>query len=279
MIHRYLGGCFPDDAVDLPTPLLLDFYNYAHRWRKAIENYELSVACDIVWEYVRRANRLIEERAPWKLAKDSAKKDELTGVLYDLASVISGVAVLLFPYMPESARKIWKAFGNDGDVSEPLFGSPDGTDITLLAARGVTIEKIDALFPRIEEKKPVTEEQKETPSPSEETDQKPVIEFDDFMKLDLRVGTVLSAEKVEGSKKLLRLKIDDGMGGRQILAGLAEFIEPETVIGKQVVFVANLKPRKMMGELSQGMVLAAESGAGFSVLSPVGTVLPGAKVS
>lgn len=283
MIQRYLDGVFPEGTELAGGALANEYGDFTARWIEAITSYNLSGACDITWEYVRRANRLIEERAPWNLAKDPGKKDELTGVLYDLASVISGVAVLLYPYMPESATIIWNVFGNDGDVSEYSLNGGAVSGNVIRSATGVEINKIEALFPRIEEKKTVTEEKKaaakqESP-PEAESDVKPVIEYDDFAKLDLRVGQVEQAEKLEGSKKLLRLKIDDGMGGRQILAGLAEFIDPATLVGKRVVFVANLKPRKMMGELSEGMVLAAEDGEGFSVLSPVKDVKPGARIS
>jgi len=123
------------------------------------------------------------------------------------------------------------------------------------------------------------EKEKEKKDAVEESGGKETASFEDFLKLDLRVGTIERAEKVEGSKKLLRLRIDDGMGGRQVLAGLAEFIDPESLVGKQVVFVANLKPRKMMGEYSQGMVLAAEDGDGYRLVVPDGKVVPGARVS
>jgi len=278
MIHRYLGGTFPEGATPGAEGLSNGFPDYARRWREAIERYDLSGACDVAWEYIRRANRTIEERAPWRLAKDPQKRDELVSVLHDMASVLSGVAVLLYPYMPESCEKIWSAFGNGGKLGDFRFDPGHGADITIHAPGKVEVKRIDALFPRIEEKRGVTVEHQENES-VEESGGKETISFEDFQKLDIRVGTIERAEKVEGSKKLLRLKIDDGMGGRQVLAGLAEFIDPETLVGKQVVFVANLKPRKMMGEYSQGMVLAAESGDGYRLVIPDGEVVPGARVS
>jgi len=278
MIHRYLGGTFPEGATPGAEGLSNGFPDYARRWREAIERYDLSGACDVAWEYIRRANRTIEERAPWRLAKDPQKRDELVSVLHDMASVLSGVAVLLYPYMPESCEKIWSAFGNGGKLGDFRFDPGHGADITIHAPGKVEVKRIDALFPRIEEKRGVTVEKQENES-VEESGGKETISFEDFQKLDIRVGTIERAEKVEGSKKLLRLKIDDGMGGRQVLAGLAEFIDPETLVGKQVVFVANLKPRKMMGEYSQGMVLAAESGDGYRLVIPDGEVVPGARVS
>ena len=279
MIHRYLGGVFPDSAEAAEDSLCLDFNKYKARWREAVERYNLSGACEIAWEYVRRANRLIEEKAPWKLAKDPAKRDELVAVLYDLASVISGIAVLLYPYMPATSEKIWEMFGNNDTLNNFVFAWETEKGAAILAAKNTAIEKTDALFPRIEEEKPVTEERKETPPAPEVSEGKDIIEFDDFMKLDIRIGTITKAEKVENSKKLLRFAIDDGMGGRQILAGLALDMIPEDVIGKHVAFIANLKPRKMMGEYSQGMVLAVDADDGFCLLVPDKGVTPGAKVS
>jgi len=286
MIHRYLGGTFPADAAsDYVFPD--DFSDYKRRWEEAIERYELSGACDVAWEYIRRANRAIEERAPWVLAKDPGRKKDLEDVLCDVVEFLCGVAVLLYPYMPETCERIWKAFGNEGKLKDfkfdryfDYYDASKKRDSTIRKVRIVQVEKLDALFPRIEEKKGVTvEKEKEKKDAVEESGGKETASFEDFLKLDLRVGTIERAEKVEGSKKLLRLRIDDGMGGRQVLAGLAEFIDPESLVGKQVVFVANLKPRKMMGEYSQGMVLAAEDGDGYRLVVPDGKVVPGARVS
>jgi len=284
MISRYLGGAIPAGTTLCGDGISYDFHVYASRWKDALERYELSVACDAAWEYVRAANRRIEETAPWKLARDPAKRGELESVLYDLASAISGIAVLLYPYMPSSCEKIWKAFGNDGALDEFTFDPGHGKDVMILAETSVRVletKAIDALFPRIEqkEKKKKVDDEKKAVDPPEKEGQKETITFEDFVKLDIRIGTVGKAEKKEGSDKLLRLSIDDGMGGRTILAGLAEFIDPAELEGRQVAFVANLKPRKMMGEYSEGMVLAAELGDGFTVLTPQKPVDPGAKVS
>ncbi len=287
MINKYLDGALPEGATPGENSLSSTFGSYEARWKDAMEALNLSSAAEIAWEYVRMANRLIEDKAPWKLAKDPEKKDELVSVLADLASAMSGIAILLYPFIPSSAEKIWEAFKNDGDLMDFRFDPEAETKVSVFAPTGRKFEKINALFPRIEEKKM---DEKEAPksgedktaeaAPPEKEEKEDYIEFDDFMKLDIRVGTVTSAEKVEKSKKLIRVKIDDGMGGRQVLAGLAEYIDPETLVGKQVTFIANLKPRKMMGEFSEGMILAAHGGeAGLNVLHPSGEVLPGAKVS
>ncbi len=296
MIDRYLGGRLPVGAIAGKGGISFDFNNYIYRWTQAIENLELSKACDIVFEYIRSANRVIEEKAPWNLAKDDAKRDELTAVLCDLANAIVGIAKLIAPYMPVTAEEIWRRFHCDGSVRD----RPIELETILRAPCGVTFEKGAPLFPRIEqvsgeitpngelstdvikreekmeEQKPVEPAQEKTAAPTV----KDTIEFDDFLKLDFRIGTVLTAERVDGSNKLLRLRVDDGLGGRTILAGLAKDIAPEDIAGRQVVFVANLKPRKMMGELSEGMVLAAADADGrFTVLGPARPAPPGSAVS
>lgn len=125
----------------------------------------------------------------------------------------------------------------------------------------------------------MSEEKKEIPAPAASETGEGIITIEDLMKVDIRIGTVRSAEAVRGSTKLLRLGIDDGEGERTILAGIAGYYEPGELVGKQVSFIANLKPRKMMGEMSQGMVLAAVNGDRLSILSPVSEMAPGSKVS
>lgn len=141
-----------------------------------------------------------------------------------------------------------------------------------------------AVTPAAEKSAPVEAKKEETPKPAAGASEglpplEEVIDIEDFRKVDIRVGTVLQAERVEKSDKLMRLHIEDGMGGRTILAGIARHLAPEDLVGKQVVFVANLKPRKMMGEMSQGMVLAASEGDKLFVLRPTGGIAPGTRVS
>ena len=281
MIHRYLGGSLPEGAKQGEGSLSGEFRAHFDRWRDSIECYELSIACDTAWEYIRKANRFIEEQAPWNLAKDPAKHDELVTVLYDLASVLGGVAVMLFPYIPSSAAVIWRTLGYDSSAG-PLESFVAAGDTVITAPAGVKFDKPEPLFPRIEkvqDEKP-KQDQAQAPAADKPAEEPVYAEIGDFAKLDFRVGTVLSAEPVEGSKKLIRMKIDDGMGGRTILGGLAGHFPPEELTGRQVAFIANLKPRKMMGEFSQGMVLAATNTDGsLALLSPGKQVAPGSKVS
>lgn len=265
----------PHDAVSS------QFQGVKKDWAEKIEKYNLSGACDRVWDMVRSANRRIEEKAPWKLAKDPSRKDELVGVLYDLISVIGGVAVLIQPYMPKTADAIWDGIGFDGSLSSIKLNELTSCPIP---PKNRKIKLTGALFPRIEntteDKRKVLEKKTKKSQEQKQTDENDdILDFEDFMKLDIRVGTIENAEKMDGSEKLMRLKIDDGMDGRQVLAGIAQHFSPEELKGKQVVFVANLKPRKMMGEYSYGMVLAAVDGEKLTLLNPGGDIPPGTKVS
>lgn len=282
MIERYFGGTIPDDAALPGDALSYAFTDTVRSWTEAIERYDLSGACEVIWELVRAANRRVEERAPWNLAKDPARKGELAGVLYDLACVCAGAAVLVEPYMPFTASAMWAGLALPGGVTDVRLR--EDTEIPTVP-KGVKIEKGIALFPRIEEKTEMDEKNEmerssEIASPAEAAgSQEDFIDIDDFRKVDIRIGTVVKAELVDGSNKLMRLRLDDGMSGRTILAGITKHVSPEDLSGKQVVFVSNLKPRKMMGELSEGMVLAASEGDSLFLLQPTGEVSPGTRVN
>jgi methionyl-tRNA synthetase len=282
MIGRYFGGILPEDSALPGDALSLVYPDTVRSWTDSVERYDLSGACEALWELVRAANRRIEERAPWSLAKDPARKGELAGVLYDLACVCAGAAVLVQPYMPAAAEAMWAALALPGAAADVRL---DGGAAAPKVPKMIKIRREGALFPRIEEttnmeKKTETARAMEIASPAGAAgSSEDLIDIEDFRKVDIRVGTVLAAEPVEGSSKLMRLRIDDGMSGRTILAGIATHISPEELTGRQLVFVANLKPRKMMGELSQGMVLAASEGDALFLLRPAGEVPPGARVS
>ena len=280
MIERYLGGVIPESAVLPVDAVSHSFPDVLKRWTAAIERHELSIACESVWYLVRAANKRVEESAPWKIARDSLKKDELVSVLYDLVSAIGGIAILLQPFMPTKSAVIWKSLKYPGNLTDVKLNEHSTIP---LVPRGVPIEKILPIFPifvKVTEEIKVTDSPKLTVSPPEaENEIKEEITIDDFARLDIRIGTILNAENVDGSTKLLRLDIEDGMGKRRILAGLAQYFSPEELIGKQVAFIANLKPRKMMDEYSHGMVLAAEDNGKFTILTPDIEVSPGSKVS
>lgn len=280
MIGRYFDGVIPADAALPADGVSARYPETARKWGACMEEFNLSGAADALWEFVRAANRRVEESAPWTLAKDPARRADLAAVLYDLACAAAGIAVLIQPYMPATAEAMWSGLLLPGAAADVRPNEMTGVPVV---PRGIRIEKAPALFPRIEIPKPgesaPAEAREESKPVVEIAPQKETIDIEEFGKVDIRVGTVLTAERVEKSEKLVRLRIDDGLGGRTILAGIAQHLSPEDLAGKQVVFVANLKPRKMMGEMSEGMVLAASSGGKLAVLRPAGDIVPGTRVS
>ncbi|MFQ5481550.1 MAG: methionine--tRNA ligase subunit beta, partial [Nitrospinaceae bacterium] len=222
-----------------------------------------------IWEFLDAANLYINDTGPWRLAKSDAGKKRLHTVLYNAAEALRIASVLIHPFMPESAEKIRQQIGHaqkaedDGLASLAHWGG--------LAAGAVT-QPGAQLFPRIEEKQAQTIlESLDANAPAASTaapdsakkeleNLKEPVTIEDFMKLDLRTGIVLQAEKVPKSKKLLKLKVDIGMEERQVVAGISQSYEPEQLVGRTVILVANLKPAKLMGIESQGMILAGSNG-------------------
>jgi methionyl-tRNA synthetase len=229
------------------------------------ENLAFSRALEVAWSVVARVDKMITDAKPWDLAKDENQKQTLGAVLYRAAESLRWLSVLLYPVMPEASRAIWQQLG--------LNGAPDRIDPSTLKwgelSEGTRIDDVQAVFPRLDKAKilsdinntnPVQSVSSEAPAQDAEESTN-LIEIDDFAKVDLRVGQVLSAERLPKSDKLLLLKIDLGEAEpRQVLAGIAQYYEPEKLVGRKVVIVANLKPRKLRGFESQGMVVAASYG-------------------
>ncbi len=233
------------------------------------ENLAFSRALEAAWSVVARVDKTISDAKPWDLAKDENQKEKLGAVLYSSAESLRWLCVLLYPVMPEASRAIWSQLGLDG--------SPAQINPTELKwgelKEGAKIGEIQPVFPRLDKGKimsdinaPVQPEPQPEPPMTHATEADAVgvtsfIEIDDFAKVDLRVGQVLSAERIPKADKLLLLKVDLAEEQpRQILAGIAQYYEPESLVGRKVVIVANLKPRKLRGFESQGMVVAASYG-------------------
>ncbi len=234
-----------------------------------------------IWELVDATNKYIDHTAPWNLVKTDEGKERLKSVMYNAAESLRTIAILVYPFMPTSAEKMMEQIGvetsieNQGMSSVQQWGGLQA---------GSKMQKGEQLFPRIEEKqaaKLLSEIESgasaEKSSEEKPADDEPVtITFDDFMKMDLRTGKIIEAEKIKKSKKLLKLQVDIGTEVRQIVAGIAECHEPENLIGQTIIIVANLKPAKLMGIESQGMILAAASNgnielAGFGTEPEKGT--------
>ena len=233
------------------------------------ENLAFSRALEAAWSVVARVDKMITDAKPWDLAKDENQEQTLGAVLYRAAESLRWLSVLLYPVMPEASRAMWRQLG--------LEGGPDKIDPSTLKwgelPDGTRINDVQAVFPRLDKaqilsqiNQPAGVESVKSVVPEPPVAETPegittFIEIDDFAKVDLRVGQVLSAERVPKADKLLLLKIDLAEEQpRQVLAGIAQYYEPEKLIGRKVVVVANLKPRKLRGFESQGMVVAASYG-------------------
>ncbi len=234
-------------------------------------------ALEEIFSVVARANKYIDETMPWALAKDPERRERLAAVLYNLAEAVRICAVLLKPFLPKSAEAILRSFSSEeAGIEAARFG---------LLKAGTPVEKLPPLFPRIDKKTLdalLAAHAKSAPVPqktAEVPEKKPEISFDDFTKLELRVGEVIACEKVAKSEKLLHETVKIGAETRSVVSGIAKFYTPEEMVGKKVVVVTNLKPVKLCGVLSEGMILCAEDGDGrLSLVSPERLVADGATV-
>ncbi len=272
MVQKYFGGRLPveqeaDEALDADLIALAS--GLRARYEEQMEKYQFQNAMAETFKVISRANKYIDENAPWILAKDEAKKARLARVMYNLLETVRICAALLEPVMPGTTGKIMERIG----ASE--YGWDTLATFGVLAA-DTTVTAGDALFPRIDLAKELAELEaiqeaaaKAAQAPEEDPLPEPLppVDFDTFCKVEMTVVKVKACEKVKKSNKLLKFQLDDGTGtDRQILSGIAQFYEPEALIGKTLVAVTNLPPRKMMGQDSCGMLLSAERGEKLNLL-------------
>lgn len=259
MQNKYFDGviCEPTEAEDVDNELKQFALDTVKKIEKCFETYRVADAIEAVLNLAKRSNKYIDETMPWALAKDESKKARLGTVLYNLLETIRYIAVLLSPFMPETAEKIFAQMNCDIKDYDSLetFGNTKA---------GVTVNKAEALFARIDAKKmleEIAQKQAEKEEPAKhEIEGLAEIAFDDFAKVELRVAKVMDCEPIKKAKKLLKLKVDDGTSElRQVVSGIAPWYKPEDLIGKSVVIVANLKPAKLCGEISNGMILAGDT--------------------
>lgn len=277
MTDRYFQGKVPPFGSDMQEPekeLKKQLEETIREWLDEFPKFGFHKALMSIWNSINAANRYIDRIAPWALAKDPDQIPRLQTVMRTLLELNKIVAVLIAPVMPETAEKMLTRLGCQKQLSEIRLET-DGKWGTLREQETVT--KGEALFPRIDtgtktdKQPPKKESNRQDAAPS-------FISIDAFRKIDLRVGTVKAAQKIPSSRKLLVLTIDIGEE-RQVVAGIAEACDPETLIGKQVVVVANLEPVRLMGVESQGMLLVAQDGTSMQILTPEKPVKPGARVS
>jgi methionyl-tRNA synthetase len=276
MIHQYRGGAVPEgsdaEIADLAARTI-------EATAKAFDRFEFSRGIEAVWSLISAVDKFIVLQAPWKLARQPEEAVKLDTTLYTAAEALRIVTALLAPVLPQSAPKIWAQLGMAGSVEDVRFDSlkwgqlPPGQKIGEVAAVFPRIELKDAVAKMNELEDKVTAEQNallgKTGEPASDVAPETArISVDDFAKVELRVGLVLSAEPVKGADKLLHLKVDIGEAEpRSIVAGIAEAYQPEQLINRKVVIVANLQPRKLRGLTSNGMIVAASVDGGKPVLA------------
>ncbi len=257
MVHKYFKATVPkaDPVVEEEMSLGLkdDAFGAVSSFEAAMENFAFHKALMAVWEFISRMNKYVDVTAPWVLAKKNATRKQLEAVLYNLLEGLRIVSGLIFPAMPDTARTMQKHLGLDPDAEFYTLNLLRTWDII---KPGSVLPKVVTLFPRIDYEKVLEERAKADAAVESDTKAKAEISMEDLAKVDLRVATVVKAEKIPRAKKLLKLEVDMGEI-RTIVAGIANDYEPDELVGKQVVVVANLKPAKLMGTLSNGMVLAA----------------------
>jgi methionyl-tRNA synthetase len=265
MIERYAGSAIPAPGSDNGFQQLVA--SAAREVHNSLGEFQFHRALQEIWTVVDRANRHIESSAPWNLAKDPAQRARLDAVLYTLAETLRHVARMASPFMPTTARTIFSSLG----LAHLTHGGPDTWGFL---PKGQATTKPPALFPR----NVMVSEKGTTSEPITTQPATALISIDDFAKIDLRVGKILSAERVPKSSKLLKLQVDLGTETRQILAGIGTKYEPEVLIGRLVAVVANLQPAKLMGLESQGMILAAGDTEVASLIGFPESVQPGMKI-
>ncbi|WP_287209419.1 methionine--tRNA ligase [Ruminococcus sp.] len=286
MADKYFGGTLPADreAGDFDAELIAEAEELRAKVDEFMDKTQINNALAEIFKVVSRANKYIDETAPWVLGKDESKKARLATVLYNLLETIRIVSTLLSNFMPTTMPKVWEQIGAaESDITYENAGK-----FGVLPA-DVTVHRGEIIFPRIDVDKEIEELNKiigSNAEPEEKADDgfepAPIadeITIDDFAKVDLRVALVKDCEKVKKSKKLLCLQLDDGFGGRQVVSGIAAWYKPEDLIGKKVVIVANLKPVKLCGVESNGMICAADTPDGAaSVIFPDQDLPCGAKL-
>ena len=293
MADKYFGGTLPTERES--APIDDEFKSAVTRLLSTVDaemdETRIKQALEAIFRVVDRANKYIDETEPWKLGKDESQRARLASVLYNLLEAIRIISALLAPFMPATMPKVWEQIG----------ASPEDVEYEKLASFGilpenVTVHKGEILFPRIDVDKEIEElnsiiqqnmeaaqaglsdTEKGEEAPSEKIELAPEITIDDFAKVEIRVAKVTACEKVKKSDKLLCLQLDDGMGGRQVVSGIAQYYAPEDLIGKKIQLIANLKPVKLRGVDSNGMICAADTPDGIKVVFVDDSIPVGSKI-
>lgn len=283
MMNKYFDGIIPTEGLE-PTEFDKSLQAQAKetqaKYEEDMEKMQFSVVLADVWELISRTNKYIDETQPWVLAKDETLQGQLATVMHNLAESLRRVAIMIQPFMTNSPKEIVRQLG----LSEKLLAWDTLNEENIIPKGTKVVDKGVPIFPRLDTEEEVTyirdQMRQSVKTPTEEPKKEEVSEItiDDFMKVDLRVATVTACDKVPKADKLLKLQLDLGYEQRQVVSGIAEYYQPQELVGRKVIVVANLKPVKLRGELSQGMILAG-SKDGVLTLATVDEKLEnGAKV-
>lgn len=289
MAEKYFGASLPEEreADEIDASLIALASELPAKYCEYMEKFAFQSALAEIWKLIARANKYIDETMPWVLGKNSEKRARLASVIYNLLESIRIIAILIEPFMPDTSVKILSALCTsdaERQYSSIIFGGLKKT---------ATVKKTEVLFPRrdidkeladlaelvskLQGAKPAEPSVQTEGSRKAEIEVAPAMEpvdIEDFFKLDIRVCKVIDCQRLEKSKKLLLLKVDDGMGGRQIVSGIAKWYQPEELIGKKVAAVINLKPAKLCGELSEGMILSGDTAGDECKVAFIDDALP-----
>lgn len=263
MVNKYFGGTLPSKQRpgNLDNELIGFAINLKKDYELKMDNFRFASALSDVWLLISKCNKYIDETMPWKLGKDEAYYDRLATVLYNLCEVLRIISIFISPVMPETSLEIQKQIG-----ASPKVCTFDMADSWGMLPENVKVTKSSALFPRIDVEKEIKELEKilapsssKKPAKDEDKEAEKVnlVGIDEFAKIKLKVAKVISCEPVKKSKKLLKLILDDGEAERTVASGISQYYTPEDMIGKSIILVSNLKPAKLCGVESHGMILAA----------------------
>ena len=288
MINKYFDGKIPaykGSDREFDQQLLQANIETVEKYEEAMENMQFSVALSTLWQLVSRTNKYIDETQPWALAKDEEKVDELASVMTHLAESLRRVAIMLKPFLTEAPKKIFEQL-NCNQESMQTWESLESFGLT---SENLTVKKGNPIFPRLDIEEEVAyikesmqgaapQPAKEEKKAAQEVPESEEITIDDFKKVELRVAQVISAEPVPKADKLLKLQLDLGYEQRQVVSGIAQYYKPEELEGKKVICVTNLKPVKLRGVLSQGMILAGSEDGQLALASIAESLPNGAQV-
>jgi len=282
MIGRFNNGVImqPGDVEAIDQELTQLAQDTVMQYEKFMDDMDINSAIKVIWTLISRTNKYIDETGPWALAKDEAKKGRLNTVLYNLAETLRIISILISPLMPVTAPKIWQQLGLGESFASVTFTDAKGWG---KLPSGTVVGKPEPIFPRIEDKivetkvEPAVQVEKTVKTNNDSIPEKEEITIEDFAKMDLRVVKVLAAEKVQKADKLLKLTVDLGNEERTIVSGIAKHYTPEELVGKDVVMIINLKPAKIRGIESRGMVLAASNEEKLTLVTAA-DMTPGSRV-